>query len=93
MIPKEILKDRATKFVDVRTNTEFKAGHVNGAINIPLDQFQKRYPEIDELGQTPVVIYCRSGNRSGQAVAYLLQKGIKNVYNGGGLEDIQYYLN
>lgn len=93
MIPKEILKDRATKFVDVRTNTEFNAGHINGAINIPLDQFQKRHTEIDGLGQSPVVIYCRSGNRSGQAVAFLVQKGIKNVYNGGGLEDIQYYLN
>lgn len=93
MIPKEILKDRATKFVDVRTNTEFNAGHINGAINIPLDQFQKRHTEIDRLGQSPVVIYCRSGNRSGQAVAFLVQKGIKNVYNGGGLEDIQYYLN
>ncbi len=93
MLPKEILKDRSTKFVDVRTNTEFNAGHINGAINIPLDQFQKRHTEIDGLGQSPVVIYCRSGNRSGQAVAFLLQKGIKNVYNGGGLEDIQYYLN
>ena len=93
MIPKEILKDRATKFVDVRTNTEFNTGHINGAINIPLDQFQKRYTEIDGLGQSPVVIYCRSGNRSGQAVAYLLQKGIKNVYNGGGLDDIQFNLN
>ena len=93
MLPKEILIDRSTKFVDVRTNTEFNAGHINGAINIPLDQFQKRHTEIDGLGQSPVVIYCRSGNRSGQAVAFLLQKGIKNVYNGGGLEDIQYYLN
>ena len=93
MIPKEILKDQATKFVDVRTNTEFNTGHINGAVNIPLDQFQRRYTEIDGLGQSPVVIYCRSGNRSGQAVAYLLQKGIKNVYNGGGLDYIQFNLN
>lgn len=93
MTLKEIINDRSTKFVDVRTKTEFNAGHVNGAVNIPLDQIQRRYKEIAGLGESPVVIYCRSGNRSGQAVAYLLQQGIKNVYNGGGLEDIQYYLN
>lgn len=93
MTLKEIVKDRATKFVDVRTAAEFKTGHVNGALNIPLDQFQHRYNEIEGLGKSAVVFYCRSGNRSGQAVAYLLQKGIKNIYNGGALEDVQFYLN
>lgn len=93
MILKEIIKDPTTKFVDVRTKAEFNTGHVNGAVNIPLDQFQHRYEEIEGLGRFPVVFYCRSGNRSGQAVAYLLQQGIKNVYNGGGLEDVQFYLN
>ena len=89
----EILKDRNTQYVDVRTKTEFDAGHVTGALNIPLDQFQRRYHEINALGKSPVVLYCRSGNRSGQAVAYLIQKGIKNVYNGGSIEDLQFYLN
>jgi phage shock protein E len=93
MTLKEIVKDRTTKFVDVRTKAEFNTGHVNGAVNIPLDQFQNRFKEIDGLGNSPVVLYCRSGNRSAQAVAFLLQKGFKNVYNGGALEDLQLYLN
>lgn len=93
MTLKEVIKDPATIFVDVRTVTEFSSGHIDGALNIPLDQFQYRYKEIDGLGKTPIVFYCRSGNRSGQAVSWLQQMGIKNIYNGGGLEDVQYLLN
>jgi rhodanese-related sulfurtransferase len=93
MTLKEIIKDPATKFVDVRTVIEFGSGHIHGALNIPLDQFQHRYTEIKDLGKSPIVFYCRSGNRSGQAVSWLQQMGIKNIYNGGGLEDVQCHLN
>jgi len=93
MTIKEIVKSPNTKFVDVRSAGEFNMEHVNGALNIPLDQFQNRYHEIEGLGDIPVVFYCRSGNRSGQAVGYLRQLGIDNIYNGGALEDVQYYLN
>lgn len=90
---KEILHDPQTKIVDVRSVMEFNSGHINNAINIPLDQFADRFREIKGLGETPVVFYCRSGNRSAQAVAYLQQQGVKQVYNGGGLEDVYYLLN
>jgi len=93
MTLKEIAKNPHTKFVDVRSVGEFNMEHVKSAVNIPLDQFQNRYNEIEGLGDTPVVFYCRSGNRSGQAVGYLRQLGIDNIYNGGALEDLQYYLN
>ena len=93
MTLKEIVKNATTKFVDVRSEMEFKMGHIKGAVNIPLDQFQHRYVEIKGLGQDPVVFYCRSGNRSGQAVTYLRQRGFDNIYNGGAMEDVQYSLN
>lgn len=93
MTLKEIIKDPTTKFVDVRTNAEFRTGHIDGAVNIPLDQVQYRYREIGGLDKTPVVLYCRTGNRSGEAVAYLRRKGFSNVHNGGGLEDVRFYLN
>lgn len=92
MTIKEIINNPETKFVDVRTSMEYTMGHVNGSVNIPLDQFQHRYTEIENLGTKPVVFYCRSGNRSGQAVAWLQQMGYSNIYNGGGLEDVQFYL-
>lgn len=73
--------------IDVRTAGEFAGRHVPGAINIPLDQLPDR---IDELkGVTgPVVVYCRVGNRSGIAAAFLLQQGILDVINGGGIDDM-----
>ena len=38
--------------------------------------------------ETPIVVYCRSGNRSGMAVSILKQHGINEVYNGGALEEL-----
>lgn len=89
----EILNAPDTKLVDVRSPLEFNMGHAKGAINIPLDQFQSRYREINGLGKSAVVCYCRSGARSSQAVAYLQQLGFGNIYNGGGLDNIELYLN
>lgn len=85
---KEII-DSATLFVDVRTKEEFDAGHLEGAVNIPLGDIAKRKQEIKGLGHTPVVFYCRSGNRSGSAVAFLQREGYGKIYNGGSLTDVQ----
>lgn len=93
MALKNIIKNPVTKFVDVRSRMEFDSGHVKDAVNIPLDQLQHRYKEIKGLGDTPVVFYCRSGNRSTQAVSYLRHMGFDNIYNGGSLEEMQRYLN
>ena len=89
----EIVKNPVTKFVDVRSVPEFRSGHILNAVNIPLDQFQHRYNEIKGLGEVPVVLYCRSGNRSGQAVTYLQRLGFNHVYNGGAISDLQHYIN
>ena len=65
--------------LDVRTPEEFTAGHIEGATNIPLDQLGGR------LGDVPsgaVVVYCRSGNRSGQAATLLCDAGY-DVYDLG----------
>lgn len=90
---REIINEKETTFVDVRSGMEFNMGHVEGAINIPLDQIAVRYREIENLGEKPVVFYCRSGARSGQAVAFLNNLGIKKIYNGGGMDDLMIYLN
>lgn len=93
MTLKEITADPAAKFVDVRSPMEFNSGHVNRALNIPLDEFVFRYKEIEGLGESPVVFYCRSGNRSSRAVGYLNSIGIKNIYDGGAISDLVTYLN
>ena len=73
--------------VDVRSKGEFLQGHFPGASNIPLDQVINQIEDFREM-DTPIVVYCRSGNRSGMAVSMLKQHGINEVYNGGALEDL-----
>lgn len=74
--------------LDVRTVEEFNGEHINGAINIPLDQVADRIEEIKEMPK-PIIAYCRSGNRSGVAVSILKQHGITDVANGGGINDMK----
>ncbi|WP_298411502.1 rhodanese-like domain-containing protein [Hydrotalea sp.] len=89
---KEIVNNSATSIIDVRTVMEFQSGHVAGAINIPLDEVQSRLEEFKKLPK-PIIVYCRSGTRSGMAMSILKQSGINEVYNGGGLADMQFMLN
>jgi phage shock protein E len=73
--------------VDVRTPEEFHAGAHPSAINIPLAEVPKRATEFGEATR-PIVLYCRSGNRSGQAKRLLEERGFVNVTNAGGLKDM-----
>jgi phage shock protein E len=81
------LIDRQKTFVDVRTPNEYASGHVPGAINIPLDEIQNRLDECKNLPK-PLVAYCRSGARSGMATSILMQAGIQDVINGGGISEV-----
>ena len=86
----DLLKDPSTKVVDVRETSEFAMGHFDGAINIPLGIIPFRLDEFKAM-QGPIVVYCRSGNRSGMAMNLLKQAGLAEVYNGGGLHDMLVY--
>lgn len=72
--------------IDVRTLPEYEESHIPGIRLIPLDQLVPRAAEIPKEGK--VIIICRSGSRSSQAVVVLRDKGYANVYNatGGMLE-------
>ena len=89
---KELIKNPATLVVDVRSPLEYAAEHIPGARNIPLEEVTTRLTEFRSIHK-PVVLYCRSGNRSGMAVNILKQNGITDVYNGGSLENMQFLLN
>lgn len=73
--------------VDVRTPAEFAQGHFKGALNIPLDAVQARMNEFGDKSR-PIVVYCRSGNRSGRAEQILRAAGYVDITNGGGLTDM-----
>ena len=89
---KELVKDPSTIIVDVRSPMEFAMEHIPNAINIPVEQIPYKMDEFKSF-KNPVVVYCRSGARSGMALGILQQNGITNVYNGGGIGDMQYLFN
>lgn len=68
--------------VDVRTPAEFASGHYKGAVNIPLDELERRMHELGEDADRPIVLYCRTGRRSGIAQDIVRRAGYKKVYNG-----------
>ena len=89
---KEMVNDPSAVLVDVRSPWEFEAGHLPGAVNIPLETVTSHLDEFRQFDR-PVIVYCRSGARSGMAVQLLQQQGITGVYNGGAFTDIQLILN
>jgi len=66
--------------VDVRTRAEFDAGHVPGAVNIPFDEIAQRTAEVGPPS-TPVLLYCKSGRRSGIAGETLRKAGFTKIYD------------
>jgi phage shock protein E len=71
--------------IDVRTPAEFRQGHLEGAVNLPLDQLLQRLPDAVPDRQRALMLYCASGGRSGLACSALAQLGYARVRNGGGL--------
>lgn len=72
--------------VDVRTPAEFAGGSVKGAVNIPLDVLSSKLKLFKD--KKNIVVFCRSGARSGQAKMILEQSGFKNVFNGGPWDEL-----
>lgn len=84
----QLIKDGAV-IVDVRSKVEFATGHVQGALNIPLETIAV---SADSLKSYPhIITCCRSGNRSGMAKRTLEAKGFKNVTNGGSWQNVNQY--
>ncbi len=76
--------------IDVRTRAEFSGGHVNGSINIPLQEITNHIDEIKGM-EEPIIFCCASGGRSGQATQYFKSLGV-NCENGGSWLDVNYQM-
>ena len=83
-----MLRDNGHVVVDVRRQDEYDAGHIPGAILIPNEDIDATPPkELPDLNQI-ILIYCRSGNRSKQASQKLFDMGYTNVYEFGGINNL-----
>jgi len=76
--------DSGALLLDVRTAEEFQGGHIEGAVNIPVGELEGRLAELPPPDQ-PIVVYCRSGRRSGSARTLLMERGFSQVHNLGAM--------
>ena len=68
--------------VDVRQPEEFAAGHIDGAVLMPLGTIETAYRSLPK--DTKLVVYCRSGHRSAKAVAFLVAHGYRHAVSLDG---------
>ncbi len=85
---RNIINQGNATIVDVREPIEVMMGKAKGATNIPLRKIPSRVEEFRQMSK-PIIVYCRSGNRSAQAMGYLRAQGIQEVYNGGSLSEVK----
>lgn len=80
-----------TVIIDVRTPAEFATGHLEGALNIDVQSadFAAQISQLDPSGD--FFVYCRSGNRSGQAMSQMSALGFTSMINGGGVDEASRY--
>lgn len=83
---KELIEKKSSLvLLDVRTDWEFDSGHIEGAINMPVDDLQQRHAELKPNDE--ILVYCRTGNRSAKAMQILKDNGYSKIYNmEGGIE-------
>ncbi len=70
--------------LDVREQSEWADGHIGKAKHIPLGQLKTRLTELEKYKAKPIVVVCRSGNRSGSACGTMKKAGFEKMYNLAG---------
>lgn len=82
----KLTDEKSAIIIDVRTNDEYENGHIENAINIPLDEINNITSYISDKN-TYIIVYCKSGNRSKNALELLKKIGYSNVYNLGAMSN------
>ena len=81
--------DSGVFVIDVRTEDEWKSGHVEQAAHIPHTEIADRINEVTTDKDAKIVVYCAVGGRAAKAKDTLEQLGYTNVENGGGYDDVK----
>lgn len=88
---KEIIDNKSNIIIiDVRREDEYQTGHIEDAICIPNEVISNQAESLLPDKEQEILVYCRSGNRSSQAVNKLLDLGYTNVKDFGGIIDWPY---
>ena len=77
---RELIQEKPSMVIlDVRTDGEYRDGHIEGAVNIPVNELEGRLGELEKDNET--LVYCRTGNRSGTAVGILKENGYEKIFH------------
>ncbi len=79
-------KNKDVVIIDVRTESEYKSGHLKEAVNIPVGEIGS----IEYDKDTKIIVYCRSGSRSANAAKMLSEMGYSKVLDMGGIINWEY---
>lgn len=71
-------------FLDVRTDKEYEEGHILHSYHAPLGLIDSKIAELTKFKARPIIVVCRSGNRSGSAASLLKKNGFEEIYNLSG---------
>jgi len=85
----QVMEDKEGIIIDVRTEGEYEEGTIKGALvgyDLTSGEFAEKLDSLDK--EKTYYLYCRSGNRSGQAADLMKKKGFENVHNLGGYKDL-----
>lgn len=80
----QLINHKNALVLDVREDDEYKAGHVLGSMLSPLGKLKQRVGELEKYRERPIVVVCRSANRSPSACAMLGKLGFPQAYNLAG---------
>jgi rhodanese-related sulfurtransferase len=80
----QLMNHEDARVVDVREDKEWQQGHIPGAVHIRLGELSNRMNELEGQKDAPLVVVCRSGNRSTKAALQLRKAGFQKVYNLSG---------
>lgn len=87
---KEKIINESAILIDVRSPEEYNEEHIEGATLLPVDTIdEESISAITENKEAPIIVYCRSGNRSSQALDLLKKLGYKEVYDLGAMSNWQ----
>jgi rhodanese-related sulfurtransferase len=87
-----MLTNRRSILIDVRTNDEYKQGHIDGSICIPLHDISNNPFSICARKDTPIILYCQKGYKSSLAAQVLIDAGFSKIYTIPGVEQYRYNL-
>ena len=77
----QLINHKSALVLDVREQSEYQTGHLLNSRLIPLNKLKDRIGELEKYKDKPVVVVCRTGNRSGTACVNLAKQGFTQAYN------------